>query len=50
MLFERGIDLVTLPAWQRREIIIYTEKYEISGFNPVLGKEMKYLRRKVIQN
>ncbi|MCO5383963.1 MAG: hypothetical protein NHB15_19410 [Methanosarcina barkeri] len=50
MLFEREINLGTLPAWQRKGIIISTEKYEISGFNPVLGKEMKYLRRKVIQN
>ena len=50
MLFERGINLATLPAWQRRGIIISTEEYEISGFNPVLGKEMKSLRRKVIQN
>jgi tRNA(His) guanylyltransferase len=50
MLFERGINLVTLPDRRRKGIIISTEKYEISGFNPVFGKEMKYLRRKVIQN
>lgn len=50
MLFERGINLATLPAWQRRGIIISTEEYEISGFNPILGKETKSLRRKVTQN
>jgi tRNA(His) 5'-end guanylyltransferase len=50
MLFERGINLATLPAWQRRGILIYTDEYEISGFNPILGKEMKSLRRKVTQN
>jgi tRNA(His) guanylyltransferase len=50
MLFERGINLATLPAWQRRGIIISKEKYEISGFNPILDKETKSLRRKVIQN
>ncbi|MGB9941015.1 tRNA(His) guanylyltransferase Thg1 family protein [Methanosarcina sp.] len=50
MLFERGINLATLPAWQRRGVIILREEYEISGFNPVLGKEVKSLRRKVIQN
>jgi tRNA(His) guanylyltransferase len=50
MLFERGINLATLPAWQRRGILIYTDEYEISGFNPILDKEMKSLRRKVTQN
>jgi hypothetical protein len=30
--------------------MVYTEEYEISGFNPLLGKEAKSLRRKVIQN
>jgi len=50
MLFERGINLATLPAWQRRGILISTEEHEISGFNPILGKETKSLRRKVTQN
>jgi len=50
MLFERGINLATLPAWQRRGVIISKEEYEISGFNPVLDKETKSLRRRVIQN
>jgi len=50
MLFERGINLATLPAWQRRGVIILKEEYEISGFNPVLGKEVKSLRTRVIQN
>jgi tRNA(His) 5'-end guanylyltransferase len=49
MLFERGINLATLPAWQRRGVIICKEEYEISGFNPILGKETKSLRRRVIQ-
>ncbi len=50
MLFERGTNLATLPAWQRRGIIISKEEYEISGFNPILNKETKSLRRKVTQN
>jgi len=50
LLFERGINLATLPAWQRRGIIISSQSYEISGFNPVLGKETKALRSRVIQN
>ncbi len=50
ILFERGINLARLPAWQRRGIIVSTKEYEISGYNPILGKEVKSLRRKVIQN
>lgn len=50
MLFKKGINLATLPAWQRRGVLISKEEYEISGFNPVLGKETRSLRRKVIQN
>ena len=50
MLFERGINLATLPAWQRSGIIVSTKEYEISGFNPLIGKEAKSLRRKVTQN
>lgn len=50
MLFERGINLAALPAWQRRGVLIYTGEYEISGFNPLLDKETKSLRRKVIQD
>ena len=49
MLFERGINLATLPAWQRRGVIISKEEYEISGYNPIPGKETKSLRRRVIQ-
>lgn len=50
MLFERGINLAKLPAWQRNGIMIYAGEYEISGFNPILGKETKSQRRKVTQN
>jgi tRNA(His) guanylyltransferase len=50
MLFERGINLATLPAWQRSGIIVSTKEYEISGFNPLIGKGTKSLRRKVTQN
>jgi tRNA(His) 5'-end guanylyltransferase len=50
MLFERGINLAKLPAWQRNGIMIYSREYEVSGFNPILGKEAKSQRRKVTQN
>jgi tRNA(His) 5'-end guanylyltransferase len=49
MLFERGINLARLPSWQRRGIMVFTEEYEISGYNPILGKETRSLRRKVTQ-
>ncbi|MPM60620.1 hypothetical protein SDC9_107472 [bioreactor metagenome] len=50
ILFERGINLAALPAWQRKGIVIHKKEYEISGFNPVSGKEAKSLRRKITQN
>ncbi|MCQ1536582.1 tRNA 5'-guanylyltransferase [Methanosarcina sp. KYL-1] len=50
LLFERGINLAALPAWQRRGVIVSGKEYEISGFNPVSGKETKSLRRKITQN
>ena len=34
-----GLTFPTLPAWQRRGIVVSTEEYEISGFNPIFGKE-----------
>ncbi|HIH75537.1 MAG TPA: tRNA 5'-guanylyltransferase [Methanosarcina sp.] len=50
MLFQIGINLAALPAWQRRGIMLYKEGQEISGFNPVSGERVKSLRRKIIQN
>lgn len=50
MLFERGINLAALPSWQRRGIIISKEECEISGFNPIYGREVKSMRRKITQN
>jgi tRNA(His) guanylyltransferase len=49
-LFEIGINLAALPAWQRRGVIISKEEYETQGFNPVSGKEERSLRRKITQN
>lgn len=34
LLFENGINIAHVPAWQRRGIAVYKEKYEIKGFNP----------------
>lgn len=50
MLFEKGINLAALPAWQRRGIVISKKECEISGLDPRSGKEVKSLRRKIIQN
>ncbi len=50
MLFEKGINLAALPAWQRRGIVISKKEYEISGFNPISGKEVKSMRWKILQN
>lgn len=50
LLFERRINLAELPSWQRRGILISRKDYEVSGYNPILGKPIKSLRTKVIQN
>lgn len=34
LLYENGINIAHVPAWQRRGIAVYKEKYEINGFNP----------------
>lgn len=50
LLFERGINLAALPAWQRRGVLVSGTEYKVTGFNPLLGREMGSLRRKVTQD
>jgi len=50
LLFERGINLARVPAWQRRGIVIHKDEYEITGFNPVLNEKTITTRSRVVQN
>ncbi len=47
VLFERGINLAELPAWQRRGIGIYKKENVIEGYNPVKDEKVRSIRRKI---
>ncbi len=42
-----GLNLSKTPAWQRRGVLIYLEKYLKEGFNPLEHKKVKTERRKL---
>jgi tRNA(His) 5'-end guanylyltransferase len=50
ILFARGINFNTVPAWQRRGTGIYWEQYEKDGRNPKTGQAVKALRRRIKVN
>ncbi len=50
MLFKKGINLNSTPAWQRRGILIRRESYEKSGFDPLKKSGAKTTRTRVIQD
>jgi tRNA(His) guanylyltransferase len=47
MMFERGINLVKTPAWQRRGILVYRRPIRVDGFNPLTGKPAETVRSEV---
>lgn len=47
ILFEKGINLAELPAWQRRGIGIYKKEIIIEGYNPIKDKKVRSTRKKV---
>jgi tRNA(His) guanylyltransferase len=50
LLFERGINLARVPAWQRRGIVVHKDEYEVTGFNPILDERTTTTRTRVVQN
>jgi len=36
LMFKRGFNLATTPAWQRRGVLIYKKKTGKEGFNPII--------------
>lgn len=50
LLFRRGTNIATVPAWQRRGIMVLREKYEIEGFNPCLEERTLATRSRVKQD
>lgn len=49
LVFRHGINLAETPAWQRCGILIYREKYEKTGYDPIKKIEVKALRTRIIQ-
>ena len=47
LLFCHGINFNDLPAWQRRGVGLYWQTYAKEGFNPVLGRKVTAVRRRV---
>jgi tRNA(His) guanylyltransferase len=47
LLFERGIKLAHMPAWQRRGIGIYKKGFEIEGLNPLTHEKVISQRKKI---
>ncbi len=47
LLFQNGINFNDLPLWQRRGTGLYWEKYEKKGYNPIEGKEVTAVRRRI---
>ncbi|MBU4535678.1 MAG: guanylyltransferase [Euryarchaeota archaeon] len=48
LLFERGINISEVPAWQRRGVGIYKGEIEIKGYNPLHKKDVLTTRKKII--
>ncbi len=47
LLFDKGINLTQMPAWQRRGVGIYKKKIQIEGFNPLTQEKTTSERKKV---
>lgn len=50
LLFERGINIALVPAWQRRGIMVRKETYGIQGFDPQQKKETISFRTRIRQD
>ncbi len=49
LLFQHGTNLAVTPVWQRCGILVYREKYEKSGYDPIKKIFVTALRTKVVQ-
>ncbi|MDY0385602.1 MAG: tRNA(His) guanylyltransferase Thg1 family protein [Methanolobus sp.] len=50
ILFERGINISKVPAWQRRGIMVLRKKIDIKGFNPHLNVRTTSTRTKIFSD
>ncbi|MDK2892613.1 tRNA(His) guanylyltransferase Thg1 family protein [Methanohalophilus sp.] len=49
LLFQRGINIARVPAWQRRGITVHREEYTITGFDPLREKNTVSTRSRITQ-
>jgi tRNA(His) 5'-end guanylyltransferase len=47
ILFERGLNLAEMPAWQRRGIGLYKKTIPITGYNPINSERVVSNRLRV---
>lgn len=47
LLFEKGIKLTEMPAWQRRGVGIYKKNFETEGLNPLTQEKVTSHRKKI---
>lgn len=45
ILFERGINIGEVPAWQRRGVALYKVDKKVKGYNPLSKKEVESSRK-----
>ena len=50
LLYQRGVNINEIPAWQRRGTGLYWETYEKEGFNPVMQERVTAQRRRIKQD
>ncbi|MCL7413489.1 MAG: tRNA 5'-guanylyltransferase [ANME-2 cluster archaeon] len=50
LAWEHGINLAETPLWQRRGIMVYKQKFEKPGHNPITGEDSTVFRSKIIDD
>lgn len=48
LLFQKGINLAMMPAWQRRGVGLYKKTVEIQGLNPLTQEKVTSQRNKIV--
>jgi tRNA(His) 5'-end guanylyltransferase len=50
LCFQNGRNLNDMPVWQRRGVMLYFEKYQKDGMNPITKKKVKVERSRLKEN
>jgi tRNA(His) guanylyltransferase len=50
LAWDYGINLSETPAWQRRGILVYKQKFEKDGQNPLTGEITKAIRTRIVKD